>query len=157
NLAYDWKGRPLAQGQAGQINWEITPAAGASLGTVATNVRGGAMLRFGDNLEPNFGPARIRPSLTGAGHFNAADPVDWYAFVGVQGRAVAHDIFLDGSLVRDDSPSIAKNTYVADVQAGFALTQGGIQLSWTYVHRTERFQGQRGADDFGAFTLSTKF
>lgn len=157
NVAYDWKGRALAEGKVGHINWEVTPAAGVSLGTVATNLRGGAMLRIGDNLEPNFGPARIRPSLTGAGHFKAANPLDWYAFIGVQGRAVAHDIFLDGSLLRDDSPSIEKNTYVADLQAGVALTHGGLQLSWTYVHRTERFEGQNGADGFGAFTLSTKF
>jgi len=157
NVAYDWKGRPLAQGRAGSLGWELTPAAGASVGTVATNARGGVMLRFGDNLDPSFGPARIRPSLTGSGHFNRANPFDWYAFVGVQGRAVAHDIFLDGSLFRDDSPSVEKNDFVTDVQGGVTLTWGGAQLSWTYIHRTERFEGQNGADGFGALTLSTKF
>lgn len=156
NLAYDWKGAPILSGRAGGIDVEVTPTAGASLGTVAVNARIGGMLRIGNALQPNFGPARIRPSLTGSGQFTRAKDVDWFAFVGVQGRAVAHDIFLDGSLFDEDSPSTPKNTYVGDIQSGFAITWGGTQLSWTYVHRTERFEAQNGADGFGALTLSFK-
>lgn len=157
NVAYDWKSRPFIKGNIAGIDIEATTSAGASVGTVDVNGRVGGMIRIGDNLQSNFGPARIRPSLTGSGHFDHANPFDWFVFVGVQGRAVGHDIFLDGSLFNDDGPSTPKNTFVGDLQAGAALTWGGAQLSWTYVHRTERFEAQNGDDGFGALTLSVKF
>lgn len=157
NLAYDWKGKPVAEGKAAGLQWELMPTAGASLGTVAVNARAGGMFRIGDRLTPNFGPARIRPSLTGSGHFDRANPFDWFAFIGVQGRIVGHDIFLDGSLFQADSPSTDKSLFVGDVQGGAAVTWGAAQLSLTYVHRTERYLAQDGADGFGALTLSFKF
>jgi hypothetical protein len=156
NFSYDWKGAPVAKGEVGTLDWEVTPAAGLSLGNVAVNARAGGMLRIGDSLDPNFGPARIRPSLTGSGHYAENPGFGWYAFAGVQGRVVGHDIFLDGSLFRDDETGVEKNSFVADAQAGLALTYGRAQLSWTYVHRTERYEAQNGADAFGALSLSIK-
>lgn len=156
NFAYDWKGRPWAEGRALGLDLELTPVAGASVGTVAVNARAGGMVRVGNRLDPSFGPARIRPSLTGSGHFSSGTGSGWFAFVGVQGRVVAHDVFIDGSLFHDDGPSTEKNTFVGDMQAGLVLQLGGTQLSWTYVHRTERFRTQNGADEFGALSLSFK-
>ncbi len=62
------------------------------------------MLRFGRNLEADYGPNRIRPSLSGTSYFNAdylEDPFGFYVYVGAQGRAVAQNIFLDGNTFRD--------------------------------------------------------
>ncbi|MEM1410473.1 MAG: lipid A-modifier LpxR family protein, partial [Pseudomonadota bacterium] len=147
-----------AQGSFGQsgLAWEMTPVLGASFGTVAANVRGGGMVRFGTDLSSHFGPARIRPSLTSTAHFDRQRAFTWYAFAGAQGRVVAHDIFLDGSLLRDNSPSVEKNTVVTDMQAGIALNLGPAQLSFTYLRRSERFETQEGADGFGGLTLSFK-
>lgn len=153
NIAYDWKGRPWAEGKVVGLDIELTPVAGASLGTVDINVRGGAMVRLGPALQPSFGPARIRPSLTATGHFSPAE--SWYVFAGVEGRAVAHDVFLDGSLFQD-SPSTAKNPLVGDAQAGIVFSLGRAQLSWTMVARSKRYEAQESSDAFGAFSVSFK-
>ncbi|MCQ8185658.1 lipid A deacylase LpxR family protein [Parvularcula maris] len=154
NLSYDWKGRPWAEGRMGPLEAEFTPVAGASLGNVAVNARAGGMVRLGSNLRPNFGPARIRPSLTGSGHFSRG--VSWFLFAGAEARAVAHDIFLDGSLVQD-SASTDKNPLVGDLQAGAVMELGRVQLSWTYVARTERYEAQDDPDGYGGFSVGVKF
>ncbi|MEM9285356.1 MAG: lipid A deacylase LpxR family protein [Pseudomonadota bacterium] len=153
NLSYDWKGRPWAEGQWGALDIELTPVAGASLGTVDINARLGAMLRLGPRLGSDFGPARIRPSLTGSGHYSASGP--WYVFAGVEGRAVGHDVFIDGSLFQD-GPSTDKETFVVDAQAGIALRMGRAQIAWTMVARSKRYQTQDEADVFGAVSIGFK-
>lgn len=154
NLSYDWKGRPWAEGKIGALDAEFTPVAGASVGTVAINARAGGMVRIGPELVPNFGPARIRPSLTGSGHFSKGG--SWFVFAGVQGRAVGHDLFLDGSFFQD-SPTVDAETFVADFQGGIVAELGRAQLSWTYVARTKRYATQEnGGDQFGAFSVGFK-
>ena len=153
NLAYDWKGRPIAEGRLMGLDMELTPAAGGSIGTVSTNARGGAMFRVGPNLVSNFGPAHIRPSLTGSGHY--ARGGQWYAFVGIEGRLVIRDTFVDGSLW-NEGPSTDKEPFVGDVQAGIAFDIGRTQFSWTMVGRTKRYQAQDKMDAFGAFSISVK-
>ncbi|NNU16805.1 lipid A deacylase LpxR family protein [Parvularcula sp. ZS-1/3] len=153
NIAYDWKGRSIANGKLGGLDMELTPVAGASFGNVAVNARGGAMWRMGPNLKPNFGPARIRPSLTGSGHFARED--SWFLFAGIEGRVVAHDLFIDGSLFQD-GPSADKKAFVADAQAGVVFDFGGAQLSWTMVARSKRYEVQERGDVFGALSISVK-
>ena len=153
NFAYDWKGRPIAEGRIAGLEMEITPVAGGSAGTVTTNARGGAMFRVGPNLISNFGPARVRPSLTGSGHYTQGG--QWYAFIGIEGRVVIRDTFVDGSLW-NEGPSTEKEPLVGDVQAGFAFDIGRTQFSWTMVGRTKRYEAQDKLDAFGAFSMSVK-
>ncbi|GGY49138.1 lipid A deacylase LpxR family protein [Parvularcula lutaonensis] len=154
NVSYDWKGRPWAEGKIGSLDAEFTPVAGFSAGTVAINARAGGMVRIGPELVPNFGPARIRPSLTGSGHFSKGG--SWFVFAGVQGRAVAHDLFLEGSFFQD-SATVEAETFVADFQGGIVAEVGKAQLSWTYIARTKRYATQdNGGDQFGAFSVGFK-
>jgi len=156
-ISYDRKAKPLFAQDAGFLTLEVTPSYGFSLGTMAINARAGAMVRLGNRKGSDFGPARIRPSLTGSGHFDLSQPAAWYVFAGVQGRAVAHDLSLDGSLFQDDVPSVEKETWVSDLQYGYAVQLGRLQFAWTSVRRTERFVGQEGPDRFGAISVSLKF
>lgn len=153
NLSYDWKGRPWAEARWAGLDMELTPVAGASLGTVDVNARVGAMVRLGPNLGSDFGPARIRPSLTGSGHYNRSGL--WYVFAGIEGRVVGHDVFIDGSLFQD-GPSTDKEIFVADAQAGIAVQVGRAQIAWTMVGRTKRYQAQDEADVFGAVSIGFK-
>ncbi|MEM1380851.1 MAG: lipid A deacylase LpxR family protein [Pseudomonadota bacterium] len=157
NLSFDRKGRALFTAKAGWLGLDLTPSYGVTLGTVNINARAGGMVRLGNRLGSDFGPARIRPSLTGSGHFDYVQPAAWYVFFGAQARAVAHDLTLNGSLFRDDGPSVERNTWVGDLQYGYAVQLGRIQLAWTSVKRTERFATQDGPDRFGAISLSVKF
>jgi len=128
---------------------------GVALGNVATYATVGAMARIGSNLGRDYGPPRIRPSLGGASFFTPDGAFGWYLFAGVEGRAVARDIFLDGNSFRD-SRSVEKEPFVVDAQAGVALRLGRARVTFTYVHRTESFEGQNGPDKFGAVTLSVR-
>lgn len=80
----------------------------------------------------------------------------WYAFAGIEGRAVARNIFLDGNTFAD-SRSVDKEPLVGDLQFGIVLDWSDVRLSYTHVYRTREFRTQESSDDFGAFSVSAKF
>lgn len=156
-LAWDRRLRRIADIPVGDLSVDITPTLGASLGTVQTYAKLGAMVRLGDDLQVDYGPPRVRPSLSGANYFNPVDRASWYMFAGAEGRYVAHNRFLDGSLVREDEGTLTRKPWVGDVQAGLALQYRDLQLAFTLVFRTEEFDEQVRAHRFGAFSLSRRF
>ena len=94
----------------------------------------------------------VANELSGTGYARRGDGFGWYLFAGVEGRAVAYNAFLDGPWFRA-SPDVEKKPFVADVQAGAALTWRGFRFAYTYVLRTREFDGQESSDRFGAITL----
>jgi hypothetical protein len=136
----------------GGLEADLTPSAGVTLGTLRTEARLGVTARVGYRIDSDYGPARVRPSLASVEHF-AGGPLAWNIFLGLQGRAVAHDIFLDGNTF-EDSASVERKPYVADLQAGFAVSAGDWRLTYTFVARTEEFTTQAARQDFGAIALS---
>jgi hypothetical protein len=156
-LSFDRRMRAIYELSEDGFGVDATPSAGVTLGNVQTNVRAGLMLRFGRDLRSDYGPPRVRPSLSGAGFFAPGRDFSWYLFLGAEGRAVGHDVFLDGGLFSDTDPSVDSRTLVADIQAGLALQVAGVQIGYTFVVRTEEFFGQNGAQRFGAISLSTNF
>ena len=139
-----------------RLSIDILPELSASLGNVLTYAGAGATLRLGRNLDVDWGPERIRPGLSGTGYVRRGDGMGWYLFAGFEGRVVAYDAFLDGPWFRS-SPDVEKKPLVADFQAGAALTWHGFRVAYTYVVRTREFDGQDGADRFGAFTFTAAF
>lgn len=139
------------------FKFDLTPHAGAAVGNVFTYANAGATLRFGWNLPDDYGPPRVQPSLPASGFFEAQSSFGWYLFAGVEGRAVARNIFLDGNTFAD-SRSVSKEPLVADLQFGIAVTLGhSTRLAYTQVFRTREYSGQRDADKFGAISLSMRF
>lgn len=134
-----------------------TPYVTASIGNVYTLAGAGAMVRVGydDGTMQDF-PMRVRPSLPGSGYYETSRKFGGFLFAGVEGRAVAHNIFLDGNTF-SNSASVDKKYWVYDVQVGAAVSYRDWRLSYTLVRRSEEFRGQDGADLFGAINLSTKF
>jgi len=131
--------------------------AGFALGNVRTYVNVGMTARIGWDLDSGFGPPRIRPALAGAGEFipgTAEDPLGGYFFIGVDGRALARDMFLDGNLFRDSARVEDRRALVGDLQAGVAMHYRDVQLAFTWVNRTEQFAYQDGPQQFGAFSIS---
>jgi len=130
---------------------------GVALGNVRTYGATGLTARIGWDLDSSFGPPRIRPALSGAGEFvpgTAEDPLGGYFFVGVDGRAVARDMFLDGNLWRDGPRVEDRRAVVGDLQAGVAVHYRSVQLAFTFVNRTEEFVRQDGPQRFGALSIS---
>ena len=155
-LSYERKWRLLAP-ISGDFAVDALPELGATLGNVQTYAESGVMLRFGKGLVADYGPARIRPALSGTSYFNSdylADPFGFYIFVSAQGRAVARNVFLDGSTF-EDSPDVDKKVFIADLSAGFAVFwSDAIRLDGSFVHRTKEFDGQPRAEEFAGINLS---
>ena len=156
-LSYDRQFRARRKINDQGFGIDVTPSMGLSLGNVDTRARAGLTFRIGDDLQSDYGPPRIRPALAGAGFFSPVDEFSWYVFLGVNGSAVAHSIFLDGSLFRDGDPSVDSKVIVGEAQAGVALQFRKVQLAYTFVRRTREFDTQNGAQQFGAVSLSMKF
>ena len=155
-LSYDHKwrvGMPLGGG----LSIDAIPEFGGSVGNIFTYGQVGTMVRLGSNLNADYGPARIRPSLSGSTWFDRSQldgPFGWYVFAGVQGRAVARNIFLDGNTFTT-SASVDKKTLVADVSAGASLfwvdfAKLDLVLTW----RSDEFVGQSQPSRFGGINLS---
>lgn len=155
-LTYQRSWRGFVSQSVSGFGFDVTPHAGGTLGNVFTYANAGLMLRFGQRLPLDYGPPRIQPSLPGSGFFVPQDGFGWYLFAGVEGRAVARNIFLDGNTFRD-SRSVDKEPLVGDLQFGLALTWRNVRLSYTHVLRTREFETQDEADDFGAFSLTMRF
>ena len=139
---------------------QFVPHAGLTIGTIMTLARAGGIVRFGQNMT-GFGPDSIEPG--GAMLKNARRQQDegryqsweWFAFAGVDGRLVAHNIFLDGSLFRD-GPSIASNSKVYDITAGLSARIDKVRLSVTRIKRSEEFDGG-GKQRFYSINLGIEF
>lgn len=139
-----------------EYGFDMLPSLGVSLGNVLTEARGGVTFRFGPDLEDDLGPPRIRPSLAGAGFLSPRNRFNWYLFAGLQGRAVAHNIFLDGNTFTD-SLRVDKRHLVADAQAGLVIRYGGVRLSYTFVRRSREFATQQDPHYFAAFSLTARY
>jgi hypothetical protein len=74
-------------------------------------------------------PELISTRIPACGH-RAVRLLSGFIFGAVDGRAVARDIFLDGSTFRD-SRSVNKEPFVADISAGVGLIAGRWQANYT--------------------------
>ena len=158
-ITYDrhWK---VWQNSLFGVQTEFIPEAGLTAGNVMTYADAGAVFRIGQNLGADYGVARVRPSVSGTSWFNASrmtSPWGWYLFGGVQGRAVAQNIFLDGNTFQN-SPSVDKKILVADFSVGASVFyMDWAKLDFTFTERTKEFKTQQSMDRFGAASLSVRF
>lgn len=155
-LSYEryWKWTLLGDNSFGV---DIIPEAGVTAGNVMTYGDVGGMLRIGKGLAADYGPVRVRPSLSGTDYFDEGgldNGHGWYFFVGTQGRAVEHNIFLDGNTFRE-SRSVPKKIFVGDAEAGFSiLWNASWRTDFTVMTRSEEFRGQKTPDTLGTAALS---
>ena len=138
------------------LELDVTPTAGVALGNVLTQASVGASIRLGQNLGLTYGAPFIRPSLPAAAIVRAKGQFGWNLFAGIEGRAVARNIFLDGNTI-GDSRSVDKKNFVLDFQGGIEFTLGYARLSFTQIYRTREFEGQRVPSQFGSISLSAIF
>ncbi len=134
------------------------PNVNVSLGNIYTYAGTGVMFTFGPSKELQDTPPRVKPAMSGTGYF--ATPENnwgWNLFAGVDGRAVARNIFLDGNSFDSNSPSVDKKHFVADAVAGIAFTFYDLRLSYSANYRTKEFEGQEDDTVFGSITLTTRF
>ena len=155
-LTYERKWRSMYEFSPGGWAVDITPSMGGSVGNVYTNATVGGVVRLGLDLPADYGPPLIRPSLPGSDFFIPSAEVGWYLFAGVEGRAVARNIFLDGNTFRN-SHSVDKENLVGGLQAGIAFTYDDMRIAYTQVLRTKEFKQQVNNESYGAVTVSWRF
>jgi lipid A 3-O-deacylase len=138
------------------VGFDLTPHAGYALGNAMTYAQAGMTLRFGNDLQDDYGPPRVAPSIPGSGFFSPTDRFGWYVFGSIEGRAVARNLFLDGNTFQD-SPRVDKLPLVGDLQAGVVLIFQHVRLSYTHIWRSKEFEGQGAADAFGVVSASVRW
>ena len=158
-VTYERKWR-IWQTRFAGVEAEVIPEAGFTAGNVMTYASAGATFRIGQNLNVDYGIPRIRPALSGTAWFDASrleQDIGWYLFAGVEGRAVFHNIFLDGNSFVD-SRSVEKNVGVGDFSAGASVFyRDWVKLDFSFTERSKEFKTQKQADHFGQANLSFRF
>jgi lipid A 3-O-deacylase len=138
---------------------ELLPEANVSLGNVFTYAGAGATIRVGRGLNADWGLPRIAPALQGS-DFIAFDRLDgwaWNLFAGIEGRAIARNITLDGNSFQN-SPNVDKLPFVGDFNAGAAITAfEKIRASLSYTLRSPEFHDQHDNDAFVSIALSYSY
>jgi hypothetical protein len=148
----------LVNGRIKNNFWSLKPYFGATVGNIRTHGDVGFTIR----LSPNDSkwqdtPIRVPPAMPGTGIYEIPrNNWSWSLFGGVEARAVARDIFLDGNSFTD-SYSVDKKPFVADVTAGVATTYKNTRISYTLVYRTKEFDLQDRPEIFGAISLGVRF
>ena len=135
---------------------DAEPYYGIAVGNVYDYVNVGAMARLGFNLPRDYGPQRIAPSLPGSNFFEPSGALGAYVFAGVDGRAIARNLFLDGNSFQS-SRHVDKMNLVGDFEFGAAIIFDRVRLSFTHVIRSREYRTQSKAAQFGAVDLSFRF
>ncbi len=146
--------------QVGGLEIDALPEAGISAGNVLTYAEATAVVRLGWGLAADYGPRMLQPALTGGSYFNPAlAGRRWggYLLVGVQGREVAHNIFLDGN-TWENSPSVERYPWVHDEYLGFSVYGWDrVRADFIYVRRSLEFTGQTNDDRYGSATVTVRW
>ena len=160
-LVYENKLRLFKQPLPMGLEHDFISHAGAALGSVAIYANAGGEYRFGWDLPEDFGTSAVRPggdnSAPGRGdvRLRHSDRLLYglHGFISLDGRAVAHDIFLDGNNWKN-SHSVDKEHFVADLSVGFSFLVHRWKVSYGQVFRTREFRGQPHSHQYGSLSLS---
>ena len=147
----------LPVAQFAGLETDALPGVAVNVGNVLDYAQGGIVMRLGQGLDSDFGAPRIQPGFTGGDAYTPTRPFAWYVFAGGVGRAVARNLFLDGSSFQD-SPSVGHRGLVGEAELGAAVMFSGVRVTYTQVFQTPEFHRQRsGVFNFGSLSASVRF
>lgn len=160
-LIYETKWRLWHAGNYRGFGIDIIPHFGGQIGNIATYANTGAEMRFGWMMPKDFGTCPIRPGCDAGSTLRegfglssgSEDSFSIHFFTAFETRAVLRDIFLDGNTFQD-SHSVDKEPFVADLMSGIAVHYGRIRMNYTYVLRTREFKQQDENHAFGAVSVT---
>lgn len=145
----------------GDLEMQVIPQAGFALGTVYRYGEAAVTFRIGQKLPDDFGPGRINDLQSVTGDPYKHTGWSWYAYGRAGGRAVQHDMFLDGSDFETSIVSVDSEPLVGEVQAGLAVSyrpcmNHRFDLTWGLTFLTDTFDapGATGTESYGTFVLS---
>lgn len=139
--------------------FRIAPHVGATVGNIYTYGATGITFQLTPrNAIWQAPPPRVRPALASSGYFALPEDVSfaWSLFAGLEARAMARNIFLDGNTFTD-SPSVDREIGVVDANAGVTTTFDNIQIAYTLNWRSREFSEQDENTYFGSVSLGYRF
>ena len=161
SLIYNYRRR------LGGSNLDFIPHAGGALGTIMVTANVGATVRAGCNISgfpqtviPTTAAPPSDDAARGAASRTGERPKwEFYLFAGAEGRAVGHNIFLDGT-VFSDSHSVEREDFVYDLTSGLSLRYKTWRFQYTFVRRSEEFTPRRGSlggsHNFGSLSIGVE-
>lgn len=131
---------------------QFIPEVGGVAGTIYRQLESYATLRWGMNLPDDFGPSRIADINMATGGW--ADDCGFYLFARAGGRAIEHNLFLDGNTF-PDSLSVSKHALVGEIHFGIvAVLWRNLEIGYSQTYSTHEFKTQTGDPNFGAWTIA---
>lgn len=139
----------LRYGELGKIYFDLTPSLTATAGNAFVWGGAGLTARLGFNLPATYADG-IRPVAADA---SLIDGHSLYAFLNVEGRAVARNIFLDGNTFTS-SHSVDKKVLVSDWSVGASFRCGRYTFTYLALTRTPEFDLQDDRQSWGSVSLA---
>ncbi len=146
--------------KSGWKMFDTIPFFGGSLGNIYTGGGVGGLFRFGYNISSDFGPTRpsgqdndpiVQPTI-----MNYSENIrswEYYAFGGLKGSAVAHNIFLDGNSFQD-SLRVTRVPFLLEYEGGVFIRFKSVGLTWSQISRTPEFYETYKPHTFASVSLS---
>jgi hypothetical protein len=159
-IMYEYKKRITRSKIISDFGYDLILNTGAGLGNALIYYNLGLGYRIGWNIPNDFG---ISPIRTVSSFNGSADDKDSRSsqnsklgaqlFCSAEGRAVLHNIFLDGNTF-SNSHSVDKKPVVGDLMTGLNISRGNVQLRFAYVYRSKEYETQSKAQKFGSINFS---
>lgn len=154
-LSYQQRLRFIEVTLSDQKYFDLIPFFGGGLGNVSIDAHLGAMVRLGNLLTDDLGPAR--PSMTNGDNFvnpvSKGEPkTSVYLFASGQGIAIARNIFLDGNTFRE-SPHVTKYPFILETDFGVVGRYQQWSGSWRFVTRSPEFEQRSVINSFASISL----
>ena len=151
-VGYERAWPEVAQTRLGAYQADVSLRVGATAGTPFTYADTGAVIRYGSNLPTDLPVTHISLGPPRDG-FRGAPQFGWYGWLGLDGRAVAYNTFIQGDTFAG-GPSVRRESFGTDVQVGVALVWPRARVGFTLVQRSDEFVGQTGPDRYGQLVVS---
>ena len=141
----------------GGLSVDVLPSFTAGFGLLRNYIQAGAVFRFGQGLDSDYGVSRIRPGITGTDAYTPTRTFAWYVFAGADGQVVGTDVTLDGNNFRS-SRHRAPKWDVGELEAGAAIIYQGVRITYSQTFQTQEFRTQKaGLFNFGSLAASVRF
>jgi lipid A 3-O-deacylase len=125
-----------------------------AVGNVFTYGGGGGTVRLGYNItDPLSGPIPIQGVATTS--TNSGPSWEIYAFAGVEGRALARNLFLDGNTF-SNSHSVDKKTFVHDRETGVFIRWKRYVVVYRTITRSREFKLQDEEQHWGSLSFTIR-
>ena len=137
----------------------LLPAAHLALGNGSTYLDISSRLKFGRNLNTDFGTSKVNYGPTSWELHS--DDFTFYGFIGAGLRAVGRNIYIQGNSW--ESPRHTLIPFVYYGEAGIALAYKYFKISYTFTYKSEEFKeqlskgGVLNGDIYGNISLSFAF